>query len=154
MLYTWSRYAKGFHDLENYGMLVPCKNELLYDPGFDKVKLLGNRHWGFNSKGGKYTGWYANTPTATNFNKLDNTEFFSAPCSMKLVSGDPAKGATVNQFLSGKLKPNTTYRVSFKVKLENVVKMKNSASGFCVKKPVRSRSFCCRCSMSAHTSEG
>ena len=132
VLYTWSRYAKGFHDLENYGMLVPCRKELLYDPGFDKVKLLGNRHWGFNSKGGKYTGWYANTPTATNFNKLDNTEFFSAPCSMKLVSGDPAKGATVNQFLSGKLKPNTTYRVSFKVKLQNVVKMKNSASGFCV----------------------
>ena len=51
---------------------------------------------------------------------------------MKLVSGDPAKGATVNQFLSGKLKPNTTYRVSFKVKLQNVVKMKNSAAGFCV----------------------
>ena len=130
--YKWSRYAKGFHDLENYGMLLPAAKEVIFDPGFDTVKRSSDpRFWGF-TKEKKFYGWYSDAQTKSNFTVHDDKEFFSAPRSMKLVSLDHKKGRSVGQYLTGKFKSNTTYRISFKVKLENVVQMNKSASGFCI----------------------
>jgi len=129
--YCWSRYANGFHDLENYGMLTAGK-EIILDPGFDIFKsTFSPRCWGYYKKGTFY-GWYGEEPTAQNYAKQVNDVYFSAPSSMKLVSGDGKKGILIGQTLTGKLKPDTTYRLSFKVKLENVVKMRSGASGFCI----------------------
>ena len=51
---------------------------------------------------------------------------------MKLVCTNHKAGRSIGQYITGKLKSNTKYRISFKVKLENVVQMSKSASGFCV----------------------
>ena len=132
-LYKWSRYAQNFHDLENYGMLLPEKNEIVFDPGFDTVRKIKHetRFWGF-SKDRKFYGWYTGTQKKEDYALQDTKEFFSAPCSMKLVSTNFKGTRAINQAVTGKLKPNTKYRISFKVKLENVVQMSKSASGFCV----------------------
>ncbi len=131
--YKWSRYAKGFHDLENYGTVGPCKNEVIYDPGFDTLKPRkpADRFWGV-TKNKKFYGWYTNNQKPKDFATLDSKVFFSAPYSMKLVCTDHKKGRSIGQYITGKLKSNTKYRISFKVKLENVVQMSKSASGFCV----------------------
>ncbi|MBR2373206.1 MAG: hypothetical protein IKA87_03140, partial [Lentisphaeria bacterium] len=130
--YKWSRYAKGFHDLENFGMLVPCKKEIVNDPGFDIVRQSrkDSRFWN-DPRDKKARSWYSSKLKADDYAALDNKEYFSAPCSMKLVSTS-IKGRSIGQYITGKLKPNTTYRVSFKIKMQNVVKMRNSASGVCL----------------------
>ena len=131
--YKWSRYAKGFHDLENYGMLTSGGEEVLFDPGFDMIKETSknSRFWGF-TKNKKFYGWYTGTQKPNDYVLHDDKVFFSAPRSMKIVCKDYKRGNSVGQYFTGKLKSNTTYRISFKVKLDNVVQMSKSASGFCV----------------------
>ena len=124
-LYSWSPYITGFHDVENYGWLVPDDREMIAEGNFDDIRQINKKNWGYYKKG-IYYGWIG---TALEEGKsgcqLDEKNFFSAPRSMKIVSVTP-KGSLASQFFFGKkFKPDTTYRISCVVKFKDVVPSKN-----------------------------
>jgi hypothetical protein len=132
-LYIWSQFASGFHDLENFGTMGPGGKEILLDGGFDKVPFMksSGRHWGF-MENGVFRGWVTNPQVPEVFHcELDEQVYFSLPRSMRITS-HTAAGASIGQYLTGLLKPDTKYLISAQVKLENVEKLKPSASGFCI----------------------
>ncbi len=125
MLYTWSPYITGFHDIENFGWMVPDSNDMISEGNFDDIKQLNKKNWGYYKKG-IFHGWIG---TAAEKGKsgcqLDSKVFFSAPNSMKITSVD-GKGGVVTQYFYGKkFKPDTTYRISCMVKFKDVVPVRN-----------------------------
>ena len=123
--YIWSPYVDGFHDIDNYGILTPGDKEFVIDGGFDHLKETGkigiSLAWG-ERKDGKFIerwrAWGINPVPC----ELDNKVFFSAPCAMKLTSTS-GKTLTLSQYSSvtkRSLKPNTKYRISYMLKMENV----------------------------------
>ncbi len=121
-MYVWSPYSDGFHDIDSYGTMTPGDREVVYDGGFDIVKPYGKNgtHWG-SHKNGKYHGWIATNPKTGNAKiELDDKVFFSAPRSMKITALN-GKGADVQQYYWYKtIKPNTKYKISYMIKLDNV----------------------------------
>lgn len=102
--YQWSPYAKEFNDLHNFGTLELEKKEdknLISDPDFTVTGL----------KGPEKSGWFNWGPMP-----LRDTEIFrTAGVSMRLEG----KRSHIIHRLE-KLKPNTSYRLSFFLKLEKV----------------------------------
>ena len=131
-LYIWSPYAENFHDVDNYGIMIPGDKEVVFDGGFDIVKPYGKdgTHWGFQKKG-KFYGWIGTDPQSGNARiEPDGKVFFSAPYSMK-ITALTGKGVSLQQYyrMNG-VKPNTRYRVSFMIKLDNVKPIRKSGGVF------------------------
>ena len=129
-LYAWSPYIKGFHDLENFGKLIDSSREKILDGSFDTLKPHGNRgtHWGYY-KQGVYHGWIASGFSKTGDQSIyDKKVFYSKPGALKIVSNS-GKGFTLTQYFRFKFKPDTRYRISCMVKLENVTPTK-AGGGF------------------------
>jgi hypothetical protein len=126
--YTWSPYVNGFHDLENYGRMIAPEKELVPDGNFtstQEIKKNGKVTW----KYGKNVHWTRFFTPGVSWCALDNKIFYSAPCAMKIVSGNKS-GNFINMTLP-KLKPATRYRLSAMVKLENVTALsKKGGFGF------------------------
>ncbi len=126
--YTWSPYVNGFHDLENYGRMIAPEKELVPDGNFtstQEIRKNGKISW----KYGKHTMWTRFFKPGVSWCEFDNKEFYSAPRSMKIVSGDK-KGNFINITLP-KLKPVTRYRLSAMVKLDKVTALaKKGGFGF------------------------
>ncbi|NLF93567.1 MAG: DUF4838 domain-containing protein [Oligosphaeraceae bacterium] len=132
-LYIWSQFARGFHDLENFGTMGPGGKEIIFDGAFDQVPFQksSGRHWGF-TENGIFKGWVTSPQDPAVFScELDEQVYFSLPRSMR-ISASKAPGASIGQTLTGMLKPDTRYLISAQIKLENVVKLKPSAAGFCI----------------------
>lgn len=111
----------------------PSGKEVLYGGSFDDVPFLkaSGRHWGVYEKG-VFNGWHSSEPAADVFLcELDEQVCFSLPYAMK-ISAHKLPSASIGQTITGKLKSNRKYLISLQVKLDNVVKLKPSASGFCV----------------------
>ncbi|MBO5791043.1 MAG: DUF4838 domain-containing protein [Lentisphaeria bacterium] len=124
-LYIWSPYAKGFHDLENFGKLIDAREELILDGSFDTLKKHGktNTHWGHYIKG-IYHGWIAQSYKAQGDRaEYDNKVFFSAPGALKLFANS-GKSFMLTQYFRFKFKPNTRYRLKCVAKLDNVKPVK------------------------------
>lgn len=131
VLYSWSPYIEGFHDVDNFGSLTPGEKELVYHGGFDYPKMIGrvggNMGWG-QIMNKRFIGWLGPRPSKPMRCERDTKVFFSAPASMRLTSVDPNKRlALSHHFVGKKLKRNTKYRISYMLKMDNV-------------KPARSRS--------------
>ena len=112
-LYHWSPFARGFHDLENFGTisLAPDRN-ILINGDFSLPAQRTKRHFGIWEKNRWVGGWIGDSSLSA---RCDETQFVSAPAAMRL-SG---KNRILTQYLP-KLKANRKYRLSFYVKLENV----------------------------------
>ncbi|MBR7140375.1 MAG: DUF4838 domain-containing protein [Lentisphaeria bacterium] len=123
-LYTWSPYITGFHDIENFGLLVSDKGEMVAEGNFDDIRKMSRKNWGYY-KNKIYYGWIGNSLLAGKSGcELDTKTFFSAPQSMKIVSTD-AKGNALTQYFYGKkFKPDTTYKISCVLKFKDVVPTK------------------------------
>ena len=130
-LYIWSPYAKGFHDLENFGKLVDAKEELILDGSFDTLPVQSkNTHWGFY-KGKVYHGWIASGAYAKGDKAVyQNKVTFSKPGALQVVSVE-GKHTTFTQYFRFKFKPNTRYRIKCMAKLENV-KPARRGGGFAI----------------------
>ena len=100
--YTWSPYAKFFADTANFGTAVidppPSKN-LFTDPDFEVTALRG---------AGKKSAWYGPLPVR------DTQVFRTAGVSMRF---EGKRNALVHKV---PLKPDTRYRLSFFLKMDNV----------------------------------
>jgi hypothetical protein len=113
--YVWSPFPK--QNPENCGVViigdkVPNDSIILY--GDFEVKPYGKRYLGDHKKG-QWFGYKTLT--------VDNKTFRTAGASAVLI---PGEGLTYFP----KFKPNTKYRFSFSVKLENVKALDRFASGF------------------------
>ena len=120
--YTWTPFAKSFGDLPNFGVLhlgaLPEKN--LYTDGEFKVTGI---------KGAKGSSWFNWGPMP----HRDTKVFRSAGISLRLeVEGK--RSAVIHRVES--LKPDTTYRLSFFIRQENVKLLpgkRPQASGFYIR---------------------
>ena len=115
-----SPLSSTFNNTEHFYRLVEPERELVYDGSFTEMKQSdknGKRTWRFNKK----LIW-SQFNTEVSYCALDDKVYYSAPHSMKIVSGD-GNGNFVWITLP-KLKPSTRYRLSAMVKLENVVPLK------------------------------
>ena len=124
-MYVLSPQGDGFHDIENFYRLVEPAKELFYDGSFNSQKQIdanGKRIWRLKN----HVAW-TQFNTKESFCTLDDKVFYTAPYSLKIVSGN-SKGNFV-WFTLPKLKPNTRYRLSAMVKMENVVP-DNAKGGF------------------------
>ena len=118
-LYTWSPFLRGFHDLENYGVLK-----------LGEVKkaenLIDNGDFSAPVKGRFFGKWCveANLKQGVKW-ELDRTEFFTAPPSLKITCTPEARPADMYaaQYLRN-LKPNTTYRLSAYIRFKDVKPVK------------------------------
>ena len=126
-LYIWSPFARGFHDLENYGSLtVKPDKSILINGDFSMLPTRSPRHFGI-WKGSQWSGgWFGEIPSAENKCALDSTVCVSTLYSMMLQTD---KSNSVTQYLPA-LKPDTKYRLSFYVKLRDVKPVK-AGGGVC-----------------------
>ncbi len=125
-LFTWSPFlANGFHDIERFGRLVPAESipaSIVKNGDFDSKYWPG---WG---------GWQPHNIKEGETKGHDLTTFVFADKSIKLsFNGDSQNkkprlnlGQTLHQ-----LKPGKKYRLSYYVKLENVVPL-SRGGGACV----------------------
>ena len=112
-LYTWSPFLRGFHDLENYGIM-------LLEESAKSSNVLNNGDFSTPAKGRFFGSWWApNNPKSSQKWALDNTRFFMAPPSVKLSNEKGTADMTISQYLP-KLKPATRYRLSAYVYFEDV----------------------------------
>jgi len=121
VLYCWSPYITNFHDIENFGWMVPDDRELIVEGNFDDIRKINHKNWGYY-KNKLYCGWIGQSlmPGKSGC-ELDTATYYSAPQSMKMVSVD-GKGECLSQyFYSKKFKPDTTYKISCMVKFKDVV---------------------------------
>ncbi len=124
-MYVLSSQSSGFHDVDNFYRLLEPAKEIFYDGSFNsqtQTDVKNRRIWRLK----KHVAW-AQFNTKESYCTLDNRVFYSAPYSLKIVSGND-KGNFV-WFTLPKLKPNTRYRLSCMVKMENVVPH-NANGGF------------------------
>ena len=115
MLYTWSPFLKGFHDLENYGTL-----KLL--PEKKPLDLIDNGTFSAPAKGRFFGKWFMMPGMQKGQSwELDKQEFFTAPPSIRFSTAPESK---LKDFYVGQLfkemKPSTTYRFSVYLRYENV----------------------------------
>lgn len=123
-LYHWSPFARGFHDLENYGSITSAKEQnILINSDFSMFPERTKRHFGI-WEGYKWIGGWIGDKSNTA--AVDSEICVSAPFGMRLQSEE---GATVMQYLPA-LKPATKYRLSFFVKLQDVKPLK-AGGGVC-----------------------
>ncbi len=128
--YVTSPLQKGYHDIENFATLVSGKKELIHEGDFDSITTRNERSWGYYDKNGIYYGWGlgGGTKLTDRHNvKLDKEVFFTAPQSLKLSSDD--NYILAEERVYAQLKPNTQYRLSCMVKLQDVVATK-AGGGF------------------------
>ncbi len=123
-LYSWSPFLKnGFHDLENFGTI------LFRNP--DSRSILANGSFEAPAKPHNFFGvWRSNwnMPDGCAASQ-DNTTFISGGQSLKMSS---SKGISFQTGQSlPEMKPNTRYRLTYYVRTENVVPLKNNG-GVCV----------------------
>lgn len=115
MLYSWSPFLKGFHDLENYGILklIPEKK------GID---LVDNGTFSAPARGRHFGRWFMMPGMKSGQSwELDKNEFFSAPPSIRFTTLPESKE---RDFYVGQLfknmKPATTYRLSLYLRYVDV----------------------------------
>lgn len=114
-LYTWSYFIKGFHAIDAFGIL---SMEPLQDNN-----LLRNGTFAAPQKGRTFGPWFAHPEDVTPDNPritLNQSLFIKDGQSIKLHNPDPERRLLITQYLDDKLKENTTYHISFMVRLENV----------------------------------
>ena len=110
--YCWGPFLKGFHDVENYGTVTFEKDtNILINSDFSLPRTRQGNYGIY--KNGKWAGgWHGNKQM-----QLDFDNFVSAPCSMLVSGTNPTAAQTIYyNLVSGK-----KYRLSFFMKLENVV---------------------------------
>ena len=122
-LYSWSPFlVNGFHELERFGRIVPLKN------------LPGNivRNGDFQAKNWPAWGkWQKQYIKSGEKREQDFQTFVFADKSLKLAyDGRENRGISVGQTLY-KLVPCKKYRLTYYVKLENVVPLKRGG-GACL----------------------
>ena len=110
-LYTWSPYIKGFHDSLNYGRLrfdVPAEE-----------KLIENGDFTIPFSGRYFGGWWADQNEVNQgFIAYDGKIFRKGGQSLR-IRNDGKKRRLVTQWLP-KLKSNTTYQLTYDLKMEDV----------------------------------
>ena len=126
--YQSSRFARNFHDLENYGTFIRGEEpeNLLINGDFSMKPTRSKRHFGIWKENRWQGGWIAEMNKFKNKIEIDPEEKISSPYAVRLEGENPM----LLQFLP-KLKPDTKYRLSFYVKLENVRQLKRGG-GACV----------------------
>ena len=126
MYYQSSKFAKNFHDLDNYCRIVYGKepNNELINGDFSAI-TNSQRAFGIFKDGKWQGGWLAEKNKFVNKSSLDKNEVVSLPASIKLEG----ENAMLLQYLP-KLKPNTKYRLSYYVKLQDVKALKRGG-GVC-----------------------
>ncbi len=90
------------------------------------LPTLSKRHFGIWKSSRWVGGWIGNVPEPQDKCELDSAVFVSAPYAMMLRT---EKGISLTQYLPG-LKPDTKYRLSFYVKLQDVRPIK-ARGGVC-----------------------
>ena len=117
MLYTWSPFVRGFHDLENFGTMILEKEA-------PQNNLFSNGDFSAKPKGRFFGKWWAGHKLApTQKWALDNTRFFTAPPSLRISNEKGSAFMHICQYLP-QLKANTRYRLSGYIWYENVLPIK------------------------------
>ncbi len=114
-LYTWSYFIKGFHAIEAYGILS-------MSPLAD-ANLIQNGTFAAPQRGRSFGPWYTNQEDVASDDpriSLDRTLFIKDGQSLRLHNPDPERRLLITQFLDDKLKENTTYHISFMLRIENI----------------------------------
>ena len=115
--YTWSPFVRSFGDLANFGVLylgpLPEKN-LYTDTGFSVTAIKGH-------KGSSWTNWGA-------LPARDHKIFRSAGVSIRLEA-ENKRHALLHKLPD--LKPDTTYRLSFFIRQENVKPFPGEQPRYC-----------------------
>ena len=127
--YQWSLFARGYHDLENYGTIVTGEmpKNILINSDFSLWSKHYKRNFGIMENGKWKGGWIAEINKKNPIKiEVDTTQFITPPAAIKL------EGTNVSlvQYLP-ELKPDTKYRLSFYVKTENVKPLKKTG-GVCI----------------------
>ena len=117
-IFSWSPYLKNFHDLENFGIFVfgekLPKSENLIKNG-DFTAPAAGRVFG--------KVWYADGKAVKEGSvSLDTTTYRVGGKSLKITSKDGKQALGVTFFFKPALKPGTTYKLTFQIKMENVQK--------------------------------
>ena len=121
-LYYWGPFAKGFHDLENYGILTFEKDtNILINSDFSLPEKNGD--YGYY-KDGNWFGWVSVTNPERKYS-MDTETYVTAPYSIRLEGKCPLIAYYIRN-----LKPNQKYRLSFYMKAENV-KLLKKGGGVC-----------------------
>ena len=116
VLYTWSPFVKGFHDLENFGTLK-------LQPAAPKGNSpLLNGDFSAKPQGRFFGGWFADHKLVKGQSwALDKGNFFTAPPSLYLANakGKEGKEMMATQYLP-KLKGGTKYRLTAYIRFKDV----------------------------------
>jgi hypothetical protein len=115
LLYTWSPFVKGFHDLENFGMLK-------LSPEKKVQNLFLNGDFSIPAKNHNIGGWLPGAKLRPGSSwAQDQDVFFTAPPSLRLTYQGKEKwgGMGVTQFLP-KLKPSTKYRLTAYIRFQDI----------------------------------
>ena len=110
-LYTWSPYIKGFHDSLNYGRLrfdVPAEE-----------KLIENGDFTIPFSGRYFGGWWADQNEVNQGFIAYDVKIFRKGGQSLRIRNDGKKRRLVTQWLP-KLKSNTTYQLTYDLKMEDV----------------------------------
>ncbi len=114
-LYTWSYFIKGFHAIDAYGILS-------MEPP-PKDNLLRNGTFSAPQRGRSFGPWHASAEdVATEHPRisLDRSLFIKDGQSIKLHNPGPESKLLITQYLEEELKENTSYHISFMLRLENI----------------------------------
>ena len=138
VLYTFSPFVNFFHDFENYAIISYDMNQLVKNNEFNTGRMKNSaRHYGGYVGKGKdyhYEGWITNKEYIDNF-ALDNEVFFTAPSSLRIENKQREDGSSPVKYLSITnwiaLKPSTKYRLSYMVKLKDVVPFARGGGFLC-----------------------
>ena len=115
VLYTWSPFVRGFHDLENFGTLKLGKE-------LREENLFSNGDFSIPARNHNIGGWLPGAKLRPGRSWAQDREiFFTAPPSLRLSYQGKENwgGMMVTQFLP-KLKPNTKYRLTAYIRFKDV----------------------------------
>ncbi|MGN0870190.1 MAG: DUF4838 domain-containing protein [Victivallales bacterium] len=125
--YTWSPFlSRNFHESKNFGTLVPEPEK--------NANILNTSDFNTERKKHKIGSWIlpACLPQGVSVT-LDRSTFLFGPQSLKISNTnvqDKFVFAVTQTAL--KIKPNTKYRISYFVRLENIVPLDDSRGGVCI----------------------
>ena len=114
-IFSWSPYIKNFHDLENFGIFV-FADQLPKDEN-----LVKNGDFTAPVKGRSFGGvWYTSQQDFKQNISLDTTTYRVGGKSLKITAADGQRARGVTFFFNPPLKPDTTYKLTWQIKLDKV----------------------------------
>ena len=114
-IFSWSPYIKNFHDLENFGIFV-FADQLPKDEN-----LVKNGDFTAPAKGRSFGGvWHTSQQEFKQNISLDTTTYRVGGKSLKITAADGQRARGVTFFFNPPLKPDTTYKLTWQIKLDKV----------------------------------